>query len=73
MPLSAFTAFSFAAFAAIRRASSLVSAWRRIIDPAPNPKLVEEGRPNTTFAIATSDAFFEHPQNRVRPQGSQRP
>src|SRR5262249_37518876 len=42
------------------------------IDPAPNPKLVEEGRPNTTFASATSDAFFERPENRVRAQGSQR-
>src|SRR5262249_1115194 len=37
----------------------------------PAPKLVEEGRPNTTFAIATSDAFFERPKNRVRAQGSQ--
>jgi hypothetical protein len=59
-------------FAAIRRASSLVSAWPRIVDPAPNPKLVEEGRPNTTLAIATSDAFFQRPENRVRAQGSQR-
>jgi hypothetical protein len=42
------------------------------IDPAPNPKLVEEGRPNTTFASATSDAFFERAENRVRAQGSQR-
>jgi hypothetical protein len=25
-----------------------------------------------TFAKATSDAFFEHPENRVRTQGSQR-
>jgi len=50
----------------------LVSAWRRIVDPAPNPKKVEEGRPHTTFAIATSDAFFERPENRVRAQGSQR-
>jgi len=33
---------------------------------------VEEGRPNTTFASATSDAFFERPENRVRAQGSQR-
>ena len=38
----------------------------------PNRKLVEEGRPNTTFARATSDAFFERPENRVRVQGSQR-
>jgi len=37
-----------------------------------NPKLVEEGRPNTTFAIATSDAFFQRPENRVRAQGSHR-
>jgi hypothetical protein len=42
------------------------------IDPSPNPKLVEEGWPNTTFACATSDAFFERPENRVRAQGSQR-
>jgi hypothetical protein len=42
-----------------------------IVDPAPNPKKVEEGRPHTTFAIATSDAFFERPENRVRAQGSQ--
>jgi hypothetical protein len=33
--------------------------------------LVEEGRPNTTSEIATSDAFFERPENRVRAQGSQ--
>ena len=45
------------AFAAICCASSLVIAWRRIVDPAPNPKKVEEGRPHTTFAIATSDAL----------------
>jgi predicted O-methyltransferase YrrM len=32
---------------------------------------VEEGRPNTTFAMAKSDAFFERPENRVRTQGSQ--
>ena len=42
------------------------------IDPSPNPKLVEEGRPNTTFACATSDAFFERPEIGVRAQGSQR-
>ena len=48
-----------------------MSAWWRIIDPAPNPKKVEEGRPHTTFAIPTSDAFFECPENRVRAQGSQ--
>src|SRR5215469_2887737 len=47
-----------------------MSAWRRIVDPPPNPKLVEEGRPHTTFAIATSDAFFERPENRVWAQGS---
>jgi hypothetical protein len=41
-------------------------------DPAPNPKLVEDGRPHATFAIATSNAFFERPENRVRAQGSQR-
>jgi hypothetical protein len=41
------------------------------IDPSSNPRLVEEG-PNMTFASATSDAFFEHPENRVRAQGSQR-
>jgi hypothetical protein len=40
----------------------LVSAWWRIVDPAPNPKKVKEGRPHTTFAIATSDAFFERPR-----------
>jgi len=62
---------SFATFAAIRRASSLVSAWRRIVDPSPKPKKAEEGRPHTTFTIATSDAFFERPENRVRAQGSQ--
>src|SRR6516165_10672432 len=48
-----------------------MSAWRRIVDPPPNPKKVEEGRPHTTFAIATSDAFFERRENRVRAQGSQ--
>src|SRR5262249_24476827 len=37
-------------------------------DPAPNPKLVEEGRPNLNLVIATSDAFFERPKNRVRAQ-----
>jgi hypothetical protein len=42
------------------------------INPAPDPKLVKEGRPNTTFASATSDTFFERPENRVRAQGSQR-
>jgi hypothetical protein len=47
------------------------AAWPRIVDAAPYPKLVEEGRPNKTFAIATSDAFFERPENRVRAQGSQ--
>src|SRR6516165_12491755 len=31
----------------------------------------EEGPPHTTFTIATSDAFFERPENRVRAQGSQ--
>src|SRR5215472_8244525 len=51
---------NFATFTAI--ASSLVSAWWRIVDPAPNPKKVEEGRPHTIFAIATSDAFFERPR-----------
>src|SRR6516164_8144003 len=35
-------------------------------------KKVEEGRPHTTFATATGDAFFERPENRVRAQGSQR-
>src|SRR5262249_9976776 len=45
---------------------------RTVSDPAPNPKLVEEGRPNKTFEFATSDAFFERPENRVRAQGSQR-
>ena len=49
-----------------------MSAGRRIVDPPPNPKKVEEGRPHTTFAIATSDTFFERPGNRVRTQGSQR-
>ena len=63
---------SVATFAAIRGGSSLVSAWRRIVDPAPNPKKVEEGRPHTTFAIATSNAFFERRENRVRAQGSHR-
>jgi len=29
------------------------------INLAPNPKLVEEDRPNMAFASATSDAFFE--------------
>jgi hypothetical protein len=48
-----------------------VIAWRWIVDPAPNPKKVEEGRPHTAFAIATSDAFFERRENRVRAQGSQ--
>jgi hypothetical protein len=43
----------------------------RIVDQAPDPKLVEYGRPNTTFAIAMSDAFFERPENRIRAQGSQ--
>jgi len=72
MPTNATGSGGFATFAAIRRASSLVSARRRIVDPAPNPKRVEEGRPHTTFAIATSDAFFERPETRVRAQGSQR-
>jgi len=47
-------------------------AWPRFVDAAPYPKLAEEGRPNKTFEIATSDAFFERPENRVRAQGSQR-
>src|SRR5262249_13858216 len=46
----------------------MIPAKRRV----PAPKLVKEGWPNTTFAIATSDAFFERPENRVRAQGSQR-
>jgi hypothetical protein len=33
-----------------------------------NPKLVEEGRPNMTFAIAASDLFFERLKYRVRAQ-----
>ena len=33
-----------------------------------NPKLAEEGRPNMTFVIAASDAFFERLQNHVRAQ-----
>jgi hypothetical protein len=37
----------------------------------PDPKLVEAGRPNTSFATAASDAFFERTENRVRAQGSQ--
>src|SRR5215472_7372674 len=48
-----------------------VEQTRTASDPAPNPKLVEEGRPNKTFEFATSDAFFERPENRVRAQGSQ--
>jgi hypothetical protein len=48
---------------------SAIFGW---VHPASNPKLVEEGRPHTTFAIAMSDAFFERPENRVRAQGSQR-
>src|SRR5262249_5405322 len=42
-----------------------------LTDPSPNPKLVEEGWPNMTFASATS-ACFERLENRVRGQGSQR-
>jgi len=57
--------------AAAPRWGFTVEQTRTASDPAPNPKLVEEGRPNTTFAIATSDAFFERPENRVRTQGSQ--
>jgi hypothetical protein len=49
----------------------LVSGLAADRRPAPNPKLVEEDRPNKTFAIATSDAFFGRPENRVRAQGSQ--
>ena len=37
----------------------------------PDPKLIEAGRPNTSFATAASDAFFERTENRVRAQGSQ--
>lgn len=39
------------------------------IDPAINPKLIEQGRPNTIFAAATSDAFFQHDKNRERVRG----
>jgi hypothetical protein len=38
------------------------------INPAPNPKPIEGG-PKTTFAVATSDVFFERPENRVRAHG----
>jgi len=41
-----------------------------IVDPVPDPKLVEARRPNTSFAIAASDAFFERTENRVWAQGS---
>src|SRR5262249_15397944 len=33
-----------------------------------NHKLVEEGLPKLNLVIATSDAFFERPKNRVRAQ-----
>jgi hypothetical protein len=38
------------------------------INPTPSPKLIEGG-PKTAFAVATSDVFFERPENRVRAQG----
>src|SRR5215467_2146667 len=58
--------------AAAPRWGFTVEQTRTASDPTPNPKLVEEGRPNTAFAIATSDAFFERLENRVRAHGSQR-
>src|SRR5262249_60146674 len=58
--------------AAAPRWGFTVEQTRTASDAAPYPKLVEEGRPNKTFEIATSDAFFERPENRVRAQGSQR-
>jgi hypothetical protein len=57
---------SFATSAAIRRASFLVSAWPRIVDPMTNPKLVEEGRPNTTFAIQDWTANVAEPRVKLR-------
>lgn len=39
------------------------------IDPTPNPALIEQGRPNTTLAISTSDAFFANERNRERARG----
>jgi hypothetical protein len=56
---------NFATFAAIRRrASSLVSAWRRIVDPAPNPKK-GRGRP-ATYDLRDCDerCFLRAPQER---------
>src|SRR5262245_47422216 len=43
--------------AAAPRWGFTVEQTRTASDPAPNPKLVEETRPNKTFEIATSDAF----------------
>jgi hypothetical protein len=48
--------------------SSLLSEQARRIVSRFNPKLAEEGRPNMTFVIAASDAFFERLQNHVRAQ-----
>ena len=56
-----------------RDLSCLIFGERLAADrrPVAEAKKAEEGRPHTTFTIATSDAFFERPENRVRAQGSQ--